>query len=156
MQGSTTDPNQDANDKNTMAIKYTIQKNITANVWKWEIGVEKLFRVESAIRIGRAPKPGSTIVKAAELLDVIDLKTGKKEVLITGTVIRDNLIETYPNDGYVGKCFRAVQGPVKEGKKYKTYDLEEITVEDSPDDSVSDPTPTPAEPAPTATKRGKK
>ena len=133
-----------------MAVNYTIKKNVTQSVWKWVENVEKLFRIEAPIRIGRAPKAGSKVEKAAELLDVIDLTTGKREVVIAGTVIRDNLIETYPADGYVGKCFRAVQGPVAVGKRYKTYVLEEI--------EWSGEIPTPDAPAsePTKSTRGKK
>jgi hypothetical protein len=139
-----------------MAVQYTIKKNITKTVWKWVEGVEKVFRIEAPIRIGRAPKPGSAIEKPAELIDVIDLETGNKEVLIAGKVIRDNLIETYSDDAYVGRYFRAVQGPMRTGRKYKDYVLEEIewTGEiPTPTPSTSAPaTPTP----PTKPARGKK
>lgn len=118
-----------------MPVKYTVKQQITNNVWKWEEGKEKVFRIDKAIYVGRAPRPGSTISKAAELVDVTDVEDGQKKTLIVGQVIKDNLIERYPDDGYVGKTFRAVQGPVPTGKKYKTYDIAEVEVGESPEET---------------------
>jgi hypothetical protein len=144
-----------------MVVNYTIKRNVTQEVWKWEEGKSKLFRVDGPIRIGRAPKPGATITKAAELIDCTDLTTGRTEVLVAGKVVRDNLVENYDNDSYVGKFFRAVQGPIKEGKKYKTYTLEEIDwTGEVPVPATPTPTPSTSAPAtptpPTKPSRGRK
>ena len=109
-----------------MAVNYVIKKNVTAEVWKWVEGVEKVFTVKGPIRMGRAPKPGATISTAAELLDVTDATDGKDKVIVLNKVLRDNLVEQYPGDTFVGKSFSVTMGPVPVGKKYKTMQVAEI------------------------------
>lgn len=115
-----------------MAVNYIVKKSVTTTVWKWVENVEKRFRIDGPIRVGRAPKPGSAIDKPADLVDVTDLDTNTKQVLIVGAVFKANLVDTYPADSYIGKTFAAVQGPKPAGKKYCSFTLNEIEVQAEP------------------------
>jgi len=112
-----------------MSVNYVIKKNVTADVWKWVEGVEKVFTVKSAIRIGRAPKPGAAIQTAAELLDVVDVATGTPQVIVLNKVLRDNLVEQYPGDGFIGKTFAGIMGAIPTGKKYRAFKLSEVELD---------------------------
>lgn len=116
--------------------KYTITALVTLPLWKWLDGVEKAFRVESAIVLGKAVKDrgpagadkgakGAVEMEPAHVMNVIDLDTGELKQVITGTVLMGNLQENYPDDSYVGKCFISTQSKI-EGKRYKAYSLAEI------------------------------
>ena len=115
-----------------MPVNYVIKKNVTADSWKWVEGVEKVFTIKSAIRLGRAPKPGAAIATQAELIDVTDAADGKDKLIVLNKVLRDNLIEQYPVDGYIGKTFAATMGPVPTGKKYKSFQVTEVELETAP------------------------
>jgi hypothetical protein len=56
---------------------------------------------------------------------VVDLKTGEVMGLVCGAGLKDNLKTAYPNDGYVGRCFRLVKS-VAPGKRWKAWDVREI------------------------------
>ena len=66
----------------------------------------------------------------ADLARVVDLMTNNLCEIIIGTVWHARLIDSYPNQAYVGKAFAVVQHKV-EGKRYKTYEITEIEVPDT-------------------------
>lgn len=63
--------------------------------------------------------------EAAELLPVIDLATGEEGQIIVGKVLRELLLEKYPEHGYVGRSFQVTLRK-RADKKYNTYDLFEV------------------------------
>jgi len=116
--------------------KYTVTKLVTLPLWKWQDGVEKAFRIETPIVLGKAVKDrgpagadkgtkGAVEMEPAHVCNVIDLETGELKQIITGTVLMGNLQENYPDGAYVGKCFISTQSKI-EGKRYKAYSLAEI------------------------------
>jgi hypothetical protein len=56
---------------------------------------------------------------------VVNLKTGEIMALVCGAGLKDNLKLAYPNDGYVGRCFRLVKS-VAPGKRWKAWDVREV------------------------------
>ena len=56
---------------------------------------------------------------------VINLKTSEIQSIVCGAAMVDNIKDAYPNNGYVGKCFRLVKTSVA-GKRWKGYDIREI------------------------------
>lgn len=88
----------------------------------------------------------------ATLAEITDMETGENALIIVNQVLRENLNDTYPADGYVGKTFRIVQHS-REGKNYKTYSIAEVALTLDAD-KANDPEPAPAKPA--ARKGGRK
>lgn len=117
-----------------MAAKvYKVTKQLNSNLWKWEDGVEKVFTILSPIRAGRVvTNPRNGIAKAPDVMTVRDIEGNEHEILVA-TVLRSTLTENYPDDAYVGKTFACTQGPVPDGKRYKTMDVKEVTLEDAPE-----------------------
>lgn len=109
-----------------------------AKLWMWEDGKEKIFTVLGPLRKG-APFRKSGISAAPDLLDVTDVETGEKKTLLAGKVLVSTLTENFPDDTYVGKTFRAVQGPVPPGKRYKSMEVYEVTLNGPVDDDDAKP-----------------
>lgn len=133
-------------DTHTMAKEYIIklasgealsaqigEKLGGAKLWSWQDGEEKVFTVRGPIRKG-TPFRKSGIQTAPDLLDVTDLATGEDKTLLAGKVLVSTLTENFPDDGYVGRSFRAVQGPPPAGKRYKSMEVFEVTITGPADD----------------------
>ena len=68
--------------------------------------------------------------EAAILMAVTDLETGETGQIIIGAVLRELLLETYPDDAYVGKKFEICLRK-RADKKYNTYDVYEVADEEA-------------------------
>ena len=101
-----------------------------SKMWKWEEGVAKVFTVKGEFRKG-APFKRTGITTAPDLLDVVDVETGRDEVILCQKVLVSTLLENFPDGGYVGRTFSATQGPVPEGKRYKSFEIHEVTLSDA-------------------------
>ena len=114
-----------------MSVQYKVTKTIGSNFWKWEQGKEKVFRVDSAIYVGRAMRTNSGIKEPPDLMDVTDVETGRQYSLLVHTVLKSNLTEAYPDETYVGKFFSATQHAKEEGKDRKSTRLNSSHVSES-------------------------
>ena len=112
-----------------MSVQYKVTKTIGSNFWKWEQGKEKVFRVDSAIYVGRAMRTNSGIKEPPDLMDVTDVETGRQYSLLVHTVLKSNLTEAYPDETYVGKFFSATQHAKEEGKRYCGFTVNEVEVD---------------------------
>lgn len=109
---------------------YKLVKQLNNLLWKWEDGVEKVFRIDGPIRVGRAQtNPRNGINKAPDILSVTDVTDGATKEILVGQVLKSTLTENYPDDGYIGKTFACLQGPPPDGKRYKTMVVNEVEVE---------------------------
>ena len=61
-----------------------------------------------------------------------DCADGNEKEILVGQVLKSTLVESFPDDGYVGLTFACTQGPVAAGKRYKTMVVSEVEVEASP------------------------
>ena len=130
-----------------MAKHYVIKTtsgNLTASIgdvlggglWKWEDGLEKVFTVKSPIRIG-SPIAKTGIATAPNIMDVVDVADGLTKRVLVGKVLASTLTENFPDDTYVGRSFRCVQGPPPAGKRYKLMTVQEVTLNGPTDDETS-------------------
>ncbi len=108
---------------------FKVKRTISAQVWKWADGDTKYARIETKMTLskmkqqvekGKTREP-ATICTATNLA----VADSKPQTLIVGTVLRDLFNESFPNDGYIGKCFAMTRYQV-DGKRYKSFRVEEI------------------------------
>lgn len=124
-------------------IKRTFKKtaNITLELLKIAAGVEYYVRPIGAMHVGKAVAPKVEVDKAtgevktvnkepAMVMFIDNLEDDQERIMICSTVLRKELAEAYPNDGYVGKTIGFKQTKVA-GKDYNLVELWE----------VEDPTP---------------
>lgn len=67
--------------------------------------------------------------KPPMLFNVINLETGEAMQLVVGAVVQSEIVESYPKETYVNKCFMIVKGKKKDlsgGRGYFTYEISEI------------------------------
>jgi hypothetical protein len=67
--------------------------------------------------------------QAPWLFNVVNLETGENMQLVAAAVIRSEIVDNYPKDAYVNKCFMIVKGKKKDlsgGRGYFTYEIAEI------------------------------
>ncbi len=67
--------------------------------------------------------------KPPMLFNVANLETGEAMQLVAGVVVQNEIVDNYPKDSYVGKCFMIVKGKKKDlagGRGYFTYEIAEI------------------------------
>lgn len=117
-----------------MAVNYNLKRTLGGgNLWKWEDGTEKVFTIIGPIRAGRAvANPRNGIAKAPDIMNVRDAADGQEKEILVGQVLKSTLVETFPDDSYVGLSFACTQGPVQAGKRYKTMIVNEVDLEEIP------------------------
>ena len=117
-----------------MAVNYNLKRTLGGgNLWKWVDGEEKVFTVVGPIRAGRAvANPRNGIAKAPDIMTVRDAADGNEKEILVGQVLKSTLVETYPDDSYVGVTFACTQGAVPAGKRYKTMIVNEVEIDEPP------------------------
>lgn len=105
-----------------------IAKVVTLPLSKFKVDVPKYVQFEGAIFTGKPvkAKDGEAEEKPADLANVIDLETGEPCQIIVGSVLRGILEDNYPDAGYIGHRFQIIQHAQREGKRYKTYTVNEL------------------------------
>lgn len=67
--------------------------------------------------------------KPPMIFNVVNLETGEAMQLVAGAVVQSEIVENYPDDSYVNKCFMIIKGKKKElsgGRGYFTYEIAQI------------------------------
>ncbi len=120
--------------------KVTEIKDLTTS-FKWELNKDYFFRVTGKMYVREAREGEEEVVSKAKgkgkkgkamepptMLPVFDLVTKRSFELILNAVPEQRLVENYPDDSYVGKCFRMRKGDTKQGKNYRysPFDVAEI------------------------------
>ncbi len=114
------------------------KKLLTRAVLKFVMDEPRHVKFEDAIYLGKEMKQKAGDDKKKEpahLANVVDLTTGELAQIIVNAVPMSVLKESYPNDGYVGKCFTIMRQKRQPGKQYDPFFVEEIddpTVVDEP------------------------
>jgi hypothetical protein len=85
-------------------------KQVTMAVHKVPKDQEKYFLIQGPIHAGKQIDDNKP---PAQLCEAIDLETGELGLLITPTVLKNELLSQYPGDAYVGKCFSLVMSMSK-------------------------------------------
>lgn len=103
--------------------KLKIVKRVTLPILKQRVGqpifVKILEKMELSESKGDDKKDPATVCK------VYDLEHDHPAQIIVTAVTKSNLMESYPNDGYVGRFFKIELFAV-EGKKYHQVELIEF------------------------------
>ena len=124
-----------------MAKKFSLKdavqvRKVRLDVIPTKDGETIAIRVTGAFR-GGEDAPGTRYGRKAVVLPAFDLVNETDGVVIGNKALASQLVESYPNDTYVGRCFTVKCLGTPTGKKYKAFDVIEI----------ADPNP-PAAPAP--------
>ena len=110
------------------ARTFTRKAQITFPVLKKADDIPIYVKITEPIFTGKEmqTKKGEDEMKPAQIARVVDLETGLVMEMICNAVLESTLNESFPDQGYVGKCFEITQHAKKEGKRYKTYSVWEI------------------------------
>jgi hypothetical protein len=73
-------------------------------------------------------KEGEAEKKPPMIFNVINLETGEVCQMVAGTVVHREIVDNYPKEGYVNKCFMIIKGKKKGSgdRGYFTYEIAEI------------------------------
>lgn len=110
-------------------IQFKKVKNVTLPILKMASKTAYYLRFDTAMRLGKIVDDKK---EAPTMAQVTDMETGEQYEMILGTVLRDNLNETYPADAYVGKIFEIVKTAPEGARKYSLWSIAEVEVEASP------------------------
>jgi len=121
------------------SIRFKTKKLLTRPVLKFIVDEPRYVKIESAIYLGKEMKvaPGEKKKEPAHLADVIDLTNGELAQIIINAVPMSVLNESYPDNGYVGKCFSITRMSRQPGKDYDRFRVEEIEEPSSEDVKAS-------------------
>jgi hypothetical protein len=79
------------------------------------------------LRITSAISPRTPSAKTQlEMMDAIDLMTGDSCCIVADTVLKNELRAAYPNDGYISKEFQIKKISPQGGKRYATFEIDEV------------------------------
>jgi hypothetical protein len=105
-----------------------ILRRVTRPVLKMEVDVPAYVKAQSKLYQGKEIKGSGdkAEMKAAVLLDVLDLSTGQEMQIVCGTVLSGILEDSYPGDSYAGLCFQITKRPKVGTKRYFNYEVLQI------------------------------
>ena len=109
-----------------------IIKHVTMPTLKLSPGVAAYVKITEPIFEGKASKKKGDETedkKPPKILNVINLETGEAMQLVCGAVVVSEILDNYPDDKYVGKCFAIEKGNKVDaggGRGYFTYKISEI------------------------------
>lgn len=107
---------------------------VTMPLWKLRAGMEIFVKITGKMEVSKPIKGEKDKTKEPPtLVPSVKLDTGEVGQFIAGSVLKDILNDTYPNDGYVGKGFWIRVEAQKEskeggGRRYNNYRVDEIEV----------------------------
>ena len=134
---ATTERNAPAAPTRTVAgpngFKFKKVKSVTVPVLKLLSDQPVYIRVQSRMEVSKQienKKAGVKPMDPATVLHVVDLSTGEEAILIVGKVLEGVFNETYADGSYVGKDFEIVNHGKRGDKKYNTYSVAQIEVEE--------------------------
>lgn len=110
-------------------LGFKVKSAVTLDVLKFESGRTIFVRFLDPIRVAKKQNPKNDEQEEITLAHVVDLETQLEHTLVVGAVLEKELKEKYPEDAYVGLCFRIEKLDV-EGERWKNYRVHEIEVED--------------------------
>jgi hypothetical protein len=117
----------------TTAFKPRRLKQVTFPTFKILPEVPIYLSFLSEIRDGTAqkkvdPDTGKPM-KAARIAIVRRLETNELGQIVVPAVLESVLQENYPGDSYQSKGFEIVKHAAKDGKRYNTFDVNEVAVD---------------------------
>ena len=110
-------------------LQFKVVRKVTLPVLKISINKPYYVKIDDKIFQGKKLDNDKKDNKEpAFLVNVTDLKSGEQGQIVLNKVLKETLLEEYPDDSYVGLCFQIVKKPKDTGKDYHTFSLVEIEV----------------------------
>lgn len=110
--------------------KYVVVKKLNNGMTKLEPNQEYHFMFKAPIRRGQTVINARGLPeKSADVALVVDLDTGKDTSIVINATLGSSLNENFPNDGYVGKSFAITCTGQVAGKRYKGFEVNEISID---------------------------
>jgi hypothetical protein len=112
------------------AFKFRVARRVVVPTLKLASGVAVFVKFLDTIQTKDKQEKndkGEVETKTIDIARVVNLETGEETEFVVGTVLKSDLDEAYPSGGYKEKCFRVMKKDVA-GKRYKSYELDEIEV----------------------------
>lgn len=107
--------------------QFTVKRMVTLPLLKHADGATVFIRIKGAIFVGKQIKTeGKANEKPADLVNVVELHSGRDMQYIVSAIVKSNLIELYPDDSYIDRCFAIRKGETIPGKRYKGFEILEI------------------------------
>jgi hypothetical protein len=113
-------------------VKFRRLKQVTFPTLKVNGETPYYFKFTSPIQDGRAQtKAGEDgkPMKPARVALVVDMDTGQSGQIIVPAVLERIMQDNYPGDSYVGKGFEIVKHLPANGKRYSTFDVNEVATD---------------------------
>ena len=117
----------------TSGLTFKKAKSVTVPVLKLMPDVPVYIRAEQKMEMSKqiaTKKVGDKPMDPATIMHVTDLDSDNENILIVGKVLEGVINDTYPDHSYVGKCFEIINHGKRGDKKYNTYSVTEIELED--------------------------
>lgn len=111
--------------------QFVVKRIVTMPLIKFDVGVTRYVRFNSAIFLGKAIADADPSKSKAppHMANVTDLATGEQGQIMLGAVLVRLLVEDYPDATYNGLSFAIRLNEQKRGRgaqNYNTYSLAEI------------------------------
>ena len=108
-----------------------IKRQVVLPLLSMKNGDKAILKINKPFYVGKVIE-GATIKKAADLAEVTNIETGQLMTMIVSKVLFSTITEdeVYAKNGYVGKIFAIERVAPKEGKKYPTFGVVEVEIED--------------------------
>jgi hypothetical protein len=110
--------------------KFKLAKRVTLPTINPGVGEKHIFRIEDAMRESSYKSPDAEKEKPATVCTVVDIDTGVVSLWIVPEVAKKNIIEAYPENGYIGKYFAVQKLPKRAGKRYFDFEIAELEIEE--------------------------
>lgn len=108
-------------------VKLKMTKQVTRRVFPQEVGKPLPVKITGEIYKGEKINQGkSKDMDAADLAPVEHLVTKELGLIIVGAVLKGELERSYPNNGYINKCFVISTGEKADGKRFRPVTLFEV------------------------------
>lgn len=114
-----------------MAFVPVRKKLLTRPILKLIEGQPRYVKIEREMFLGKdlekdLPEEKRKKREPATILEVINLEDGEQAQLLVLTIVKNVLMDEYPNHAYVGKCFSITKLGRAAGKEYNAVHVEEI------------------------------
>lgn len=127
--------------------KYTVISEVTLPDFQFdEFDYEYLIRFDGPIiqaparDDGRTPRPGDKAKTPPFKARIIDLETGELYSAIIFSMLRNRVLENYPDESYVGRDFVVIKHAKEKGKDYFGCTVNEIDLETGGESELGDNT----------------
>lgn len=130
--------------KGVGGMKFKITSVVTVPVIKLMPDAPVYVKPQSKMEVSKQiknPTRGAQPMEPATTMHCVDLQSGGECTLIVGAMLKSVFEEKYPEGSYVGKSFQIVNHGKRGDKKYNAYSVNEVVIDDTPDEPAKNGEP---------------